>query len=315
MSFEQTKWVWHNGRSIPFAEANIQVSAYGLHYGTGVFEGMRAYKTPIGPAIFRHDEHLDRLFASAAIYGMDVPFSKTELTEAICENIQMNEFESCYIRPLVFFDSESLGIRAECPVSVTILAWPWQNDRHSEKYTKGLRATISPWTKFHSSMMPTTAKSTGQYLNAILAVKEAAKRGYDEAILLDMHGNLAEGAVENLFIVKNNRIITNDESSSILLGITRDSVMQIARDLGFEVEIRQMKLIDLLNADEAFFTGTAIEIQPIASVDDKPIGTGLRGLVTGAIQRAYFDVVGGKNVQYHQWLHPVLAHEIIGAAN
>jgi branched-chain amino acid aminotransferase len=227
----------------------------------------------------------------------------------------MNEFESCYIRPLIFFDSESLGIRAECPVSVTILAWPWQNDRHSEKYVKGLRATISPWTKFHSSMMPTTAKSTGQYLNAILAVKEAAKRGYDEAILLDVHGNLAEGAVENLFLVKNNRVITNDENSSILLGITRNSVIQIARDLGFEVEIRQMKLTELLNADEAFFTGTAIEIQPIASVDDKPIGTGSRGLVTAAIQRAYFDIVGGKNVQYHQWLHPVLAHEIIGAAN
>lgn len=311
MSFEQTKRVWHNGQNIPFNEAKISVSAYGLHYGTGVFEGMRAYQTADGPAIFRNAEHLDRLYASAAVYGMDVPFTKAELTEAICDNVHLNGFETCYIRPLVFFDSESLGIRAECPVSVTILAWPWTNARDSEKYTRGLRATISPWTKFHSTMMPTTAKSTGQYLNAILAVKEAAKRGYDEAILLDMSGNLAEGAVENLFVVKDGRVITNDEKSSILLGITRASALEIARDLGYEVEVRAMKPDDLMQADEAFFTGTAIEIQPIASVDDKPIGSGIRGPITQAIQQAYFEIVAGRHPQYQHWLHPVHQFETV----
>ncbi|HZS10567.1 MAG TPA: branched-chain amino acid transaminase [Blastocatellia bacterium] len=305
MSFEQTKWIWHNGQNIPFDEAKIHLSAYGLHYGTGVFEGMRAYATTDGPAIFRNDEHLDRLYASAAVYGMDVPFTKDELTKAICDNIGVNGFESCYLRPLVFFDAGGLGIRAECPVSVTIIAWPWSNDRNSEKYTAGVRATISPWTKFHSSMMPTTAKSTGQYLNAILAVKEADRRGYDEAILLDVNGDIAEGAVENLFLVKDGRLVTNDEKSSILLGITRASTIEIARDLGYEVEIRTMRPDDLMNADEAFFTGTAIEIQPIRSVDDQPVGSDTRGPVTRQIQQAYFDIVAGRNPKYQHWLHPV----------
>jgi branched-chain amino acid aminotransferase len=305
MSFEQTKWIWHNGRNLRFDQAMINVTAYGLHYGTGVFEGMRAYQTEDGPAIFRNDEHLDRLYASAAVYGMDVPFTKEELTEAICDNLQANEFESCYIRPVVFFDSESLGIRAVCPVSVTIIAWSWPSDRSSDKYTVGVRATISPWVKFHSSMMPTTAKSTGQYLNAILAIKEASVRGYDEAILMDVHGNLAEGAVENLFLVKEGRVITNDEKSSILLGITRASVIEIARDLGYQVEVRAMTRDELLSADEAFFTGTAIEVQPIASVDDHPIGSGARGPVTRRIQQAYFDIVAGREAKYQHWLRPV----------
>ncbi len=305
MSFEQTKWVWHNGQNIPFDRAKINVSAYGLHYGTGVFEGIRVYPTANGPAIFRLDEHLERLWYSASVYDLEIPYTFDELTEAICDNVRANGFETCYIRPLVFFDGESLGIRAACPVSVTILAWPWMNERDSDKYTKGLRATVSPWTKFHSTMMPTTAKATGQYLNAVLAVREAAQRGYDEAILLDIHGNLAEGAVENLFLVKAGRVITNDEKSSILLGITRASAIALARDLGYEVEVRAMKLDDLMKADEAFFTGTAIEIEPIASVDDQPIGSGVRGPVTKAIQQAYFEIVAGRHAKYQPWLHPV----------
>lgn len=312
MGFEATKWIWHNGRELRFAAANINVTAFGLHYGTGVFEGMRAYETTNGPAIFRNQEHLDRLYASAAVYGLDIPFSKEELTEAICDNLAHNDFASCYIRPIVYFDSENLGIRAECPVSVTIIAWPWTNDRNSAKYTRGMRTTLSPWKKFHSSMMPTTAKSTGQYLNAVLAVKEAAKRGYDEAILLDMHGNLAEGAVENLFLIRAGRLITNDEQSSILLGITRDSVIQIARDLGYPVEIRTMTPSDLLSADEAFFTGTAMEVVPIASVDDKAIGSGARGPITEQIQQAYFDIVAGRSLRYQHWLHPVCQYELAG---
>ncbi|MFN0123346.1 MAG: branched-chain amino acid transaminase [Blastocatellia bacterium] len=313
MSFEHTKWIWHNGRTLPFAQANINVTAYGLHYGVGVFEGMRAYPTAAGPAIFRNDEHLDRLIASAAMYGMELPFSKAELTQAICDNVRENGFDSCYIRPIVYFDHESLGIRADCPVSVTIIAWPWVNDRQGEKYTKGVRATISPYKKFHASMIPTTAKATGQYLNAVLAVREAEKRGYDEAILLDMHGNLAEGAVENLFLVKNDRLITNDEKSSILMGMTRASVIEIARDLGIDVEIRTMEARELMNADEAFFTGTAIEIQPIASVDRQAIGSGARGLITGAIQRVFFDITAGRDPRYAYWLLPVEQMEMAAA--
>jgi branched-chain amino acid aminotransferase len=227
------------------------------------------------------------------------------LNQAICETIIRNEFKSCYIRPTAYFDSGNLGIRAVCPVGVNILTWEWPNDFGAEKLAKGMRVTVSPYKKFHSSMIPTTAKATGNYLNSILAVREAASRGYDEAILLDMHGNLAEGAVENIFLVKNGRLLTNDQNSSILLGITRDSAMRIARDLGYEIEVRALKLDELLDADEAFLTGTAIEITPIREVDGRAIGVGARGPVTEAIQKTYFDIVSGRRPEYRHWLYPV----------
>lgn len=305
MGFERTKWVWHNGRQIEWSEAMIHSSAYGLHYGTGVFEGIRAYETPEGPAVFRMKEHLERLYASAAVYDLKIDYTREQLEEAICENLRLNGLGSCYIRPVVYFDSESLGIRAICPVSVTILAWEWADAAGKGKKEEGMRVTVSPWRKFHSSMMPTTAKSTGQYLNSILAVREAARRGFDEAILLDMHGNLAEGAVENLFLVRDRKLFTNDEKSSILLGITRDSVIQIARSLGYEVLIGTMTQEDLLNADEAFLTGTAIEVAPIREVDGRPVGRGVRGPVTEKIQKAFFEIVSGGNPAFRHWLHPV----------
>ncbi|HEU0176499.1 MAG TPA: branched-chain amino acid transaminase [Blastocatellia bacterium] len=305
MSFEKTKWVWQNGKFLRWDEAKIHSSAFGLHYGVGVFEGIRCYETDEGPAVFRLKEHMDRLSASAQVYQLDIPYSQDELNEAICETIRRNEFKSCYIRPTAYFDSGSLGIRAICPVGVNILTWEWPNDFGAEKLAKGMRVTVSPYKKFHSSMIPTTAKATGNYLNSILAVREAASRGYDEAILLDMHGNLAEGAVENVFLVKNGRLLTNDQNSSILLGITRDSAMRIARDLGYEVEVRALKLDELLDADEAFLTGTAIEITPIREVDGRAIGAGARGPVTEAIQKTFFDVVSGRKSEYLHWLRPV----------
>lgn len=311
MSLERTKWVWHNGQHVLSEEATIQPSAFGLHYGTGVFEGIRAYETDEGPAIFRLREHLERLFASARVYDLDILYSREELAEAICENIVLNNFKDCYIRPIVYFDSGSLGVRAVCPVSVTILAWEWNEFLSAEKRSKGMRVTISPWTKFHSSMMPTTAKSSGQYLNSILAAREAASRGYDEAILLDMYGNLAEGAVENIFLVRDGKVLTNDESSSILLGITRASVIEIARNLGYEVEVRALNLDDLFNTDEAFFSGTAIEIMPVREVDGRMIGCGSRGPVTEEIQQTYFEIVTGRNDKYRDWLH--LVREEVGA--
>ncbi len=305
MSFEKTRWVWQNGEFLRWDEAKIHSSAFGLHYGVGVFEGLRCYETAEGSAVFRLKEHMDRLYASAQVYQLGIPYSQEELNEAICETIRRNDFTNCYIRPTAYFDSGSLGIRAVCPVGVNILTWEWPNDFGAEKLAKGMRVTVSPYKKFHSSMIPTTAKATGNYLNSILAVREAASRGYDEAVLLDMHGNLAEGAVENIFLVKNGRLLTNDQNSSILLGITRDSAMRIARDLGYEVEVRALKLDELLDADEAFLTGTAIEITPIREVDGRAIGAGARGPVTEAIQKTYFDVVAGRRQEYRHWLYPV----------
>ena len=305
MSFEKTKWVWQNGEFLRWNEAKIHSSAFGLHYGAGVFEGIRCYETVDGPAIFRLKEHMDRLYASAEVYQLDIPYTREDLNGAIGETIRLNEFNSCYIRPTAYFDSGSLGIRAICPVGVNILTWEWPNDFGAEKLIKGMRVTVSPYKKFHTSMIPTTAKATGNYLNSILAVREAASRGYDEAILLDVRGNLAEGAVENIFLVKNSRVLTNDQDSSILLGITRASAIQIARDLGYEVEVRALKLDELLDADEAFLTGTAIEVTPIREVDGRAIGNGARGPVTEAIQKTFFDIVAGRRPEYQHWLHPL----------
>ncbi len=305
MSFERTEWVWHNGQHVTWKEANIHPSAYGLHYGMGVFEGIRAYETPEGPVVFRLKEHLDRLYASAEICGIEIPYKKERLAEAIRESISLNNFKNCYIRPIAYFDSSGLGIRSVCPVSVTIIAWEWPHAMNAEKKARGLRVTISPWKKFHSSMLPTTAKSTGQYINAILAARDATKKGFDEAILLDLNGNLSEGAVENIFLVRDGKLLTNDEKSSILLGITRDSVIEIARGLGYKIEIRALALDDLFTANEAFLTGTAIEIAPIREVDGLIIGDGRTRPICETIQKNFFEIAGGRNPGYRHWLHPV----------
>lgn len=301
MAFEKTKWVWHNGQNIPFEQATIHSTAFGLHYGTGVFEGIRAYDTENGPAIFRLKEHLDRLYASAQVYNLDIAYTPEQLTQAICDNITANGFTNCYIRPTVFFDAGGLGIRTRTPVSVNILTWEWPSD-FAAKQRDGMRLTLSPWRKFHQSMMPTTAKATGQYLNSILAVREAEQRGYDEALLLNADGNVAEGAVENVFIIKDGKLKTNDERSSILLGITRLSAIQIAQHFGIEVEIGTLTMDEVLSADEMFLTGTAIEITPVREIDGKPIGNGARGPLTEKIQQAYFDIVRGRKPEFLHWL-------------
>lgn len=311
MSFNKTKWIWKDGEFLPWDEANIHSSAFGLHYGAGVFEGIRCYDSTRGPAIFRLKAHIDRLYASAHVYDLNIPCAQHELENAICETVRRNEFKNCYIRPIVYFDSGSLGIRAVCPVGVSVIAWEWPNDFGAEKQSSGMRVSISPYKKFHSSMLPTTAKATGNYLNSILAVREAASRGYDEAIMLDIRGNLAEGAVENIFLVKEGRVLTNDQNSSILLGITRDSAITIARNLGYEVEVRSLKLDDLLDADESFLTGTAVEIMPISEVDGRLIGRRGRGPVTEAIQKTFFEIVTGRRPEYHNWLSPVVESGVI----
>lgn len=306
MSFENIKWIWKNGEIIPWASATVHVSAHGLHYGSGVFEGIRCYETAAGPALFRLREHLERFHASAAAYNFKIPYSVEELSEAICELISCNEFRSCYVRPICYLGSASLGVFPKnCPVEVAIMAWSWAAYLGAEGLEKGVRITVSPWRKFHSSMMPTTAKACGQYLNSILAVSDAFSRGFDEALLLDIDGRLAEGSGENLFVVKDETVFTNRANDSILMGITRDAAVEIARSLGYRVETKSVELDDLLNADEAFFTGTAAEITPIREVDGQIIGRGRRGAVTEEIQKTFFDAVAGRDSRFLKWLHPV----------
>ena len=306
MSFENIDWIWKNGEIIPWADATVHVSAHGLHYGSGVFEGIRCYETEAGPAIFRLREHLERLQASASVYNINIPYTVEELADSISELIRRNGFSSCYIRPIVYMGSASLGLHpGKCPVEVAIMVWPWGSYLGAEGLEKGVRITVSPWRKFHSSMMPTTAKACGQYLNSILAVQDAFSRGYDEALLLDMHGSLAEGSGENLFVIKDGKIVTNKADDSILMGITRDAAIEIARELGFSVETKALELDDLLDADEAFFTGTAAEITPIREVDGKVIGEGRRGPVTKQLQDTFFEAVAGRDARFSKWLHPV----------
>ena len=303
MTFDQSKWVWRNGTIIPWRDATTHVSSHALHYGSGVFEGMRCYETADGPAIFRLDEHLDRLYQSAAVHGMPIPYQREELSEAICELIERNGFKSCYVRPLCYYGSSSLSLHpAKCPVEVVILVWPWAPYLGAEGLEHGVRVTVSPWKKFHSDMMPTTAKACGQYINSILAVRDAVSRGFDEALLLDTQGNIAEGSGENLFVVRDGEVLTNDERDSILLGITRDAVIQIARDLGHKVNVGPISLDDLLQADEAFFTGTAAEVTPIREVDAAFINDGQRGPVTQLIQNVFFSATSGRDERYRDWL-------------
>lgn len=310
MSFENINWVWKNGGLVRWADATIHVSAHALHYGSGVFEGIRCYETERGPAVFRLREHMERFHASAAAYDFSIPYPVEELSQATCELISANELKSCYIRPITFRGTGTLGLHpGKCPLETVIMAWPWASYLGAEGLEHGVRVTISPWRKFHSSMMPTTAKACGQYLNSILAVQDAFSRGYDEGLLLDMNGSLAEGSGENLFVIKGETITTNKADDSILMGITRDSAIEIARELGFQLETRSLELDDLLNADEAFFTGTAAEITPIREVDGRSIGEGKRGPVTKQIQDAFFDAVAGRDARFGKWLHHVAQAE------
>jgi branched-chain amino acid aminotransferase len=271
-----------------------------------VFEALRCYETSEGPAIFRLDAHLDRLRASALVYGMKVPYSDGELAEAMCTTIRRNEFGTCYLRVLCYHGSGSLGVYPrDCPVELAILAWPLGAYLGAGGLEHGVRATISSWVKFHSRMIPTTAKACGQYLNSLLALRQAVDQGFDEAIMLNEEGTIAEGSAENLFIVRYGQLLTNDEKSSILLGITRDAVMRIAADLGYSVEVGRIRVEDLLTADEAFFTGTAAEVTPIHEVDGKQIGAQTPGPVTRDIQEVFFAATSGRDPKYRYWLHHV----------
>ena len=300
--FTKSDLIWFNGELTRWDDAHINVSAHGLQYGTGVFEGMRSYDTADGPAIFRLDAHMRRFAASASYYEITWPYSFEQLCAASLDVIRANSLDNAYLRPLAFFDSYSFNVLPKgCPVSVAIIAVP------GRPYTqggpeRGLRVTISNVRRIDAASLPPFVKACGHYTNSVRAVQDASKRGFDDALLLNYKGDIAEGSGANLFLVKDGRVITNDADASIVLGITRDSVLQIAADLGFRVDVRPITIDDVTTADEAFFTGTAIEVTPITEVDGRAVGEGKTGPITLRIQQTYFDAVHGRLPQYQGWL-------------
>lgn len=298
--------IWKDGELLDWRNAQLHVLTHSLHYGMSVFEGVRAYKTDAGStAIFRLKEHTRRLFNSAKILQMQIPFSEEEIMAAQIEVVRANKLESCYIRPLVWIGSEKLGVSpVGNTIHASIAAWPWGAYLGADGLTKGIRVKTSSYTRHHVNAAMVRAKCSGYYVNSILANREVTANGYDEALLLDTEGYVSEGSGENIFIVRDNRIYTPD-LASCLDGITRDTVVTFARDFGLEVIEKRITRDEIVIADEAFFTGTAAEITPIRELDDRSIGNGGRGPVTEKLQSAFFDVVAGRNDKYQHWLTKV----------
>jgi branched-chain amino acid aminotransferase len=296
--------IWMNGEFVPWDEAKVHVLTHGLHYGTGVFEGIRAYETERGPAVFRHHEHLERLERSASFYYMKLPYPVEELRQATHELIVRNGFKGCYIRPLVFRGHGPMGLDPLAnPVEAAIAVWEWGAYLGEEGQRHGIRAKVSSWRRISPDSLIPQAKACGQYLNSILAKVESHHAGYEEAILLDEHGNVCEGTGENVFVVRDGLIATPPRSASILEGITRSSVIQIARDLGFELVERDIARGELTVADEVFLTGTAAELTPVREIDDHPIGP--PGPVTRTIQDTLNGALCGRDPRYLEWLDVV----------
>ena len=298
-------FIWHDGKLVPWREATTHVLTHSLHYGLAVFEWLRAYKTASGTAIFRLREHTERLFNSAHIFMMKMPYDKETLSAAQREVVRANDLESCYVRPIAFYGSEKMGVSPKgAQVHVSIAAWPWGAYLGADGLEKGIRVKTSSFARHHINVTMCRAKFSGTYANSILANQEAVDHGYDEALLLDVDGYVAEGAGENLFLVKNGRLY-EPELTSALIGITRDSVIQLAQDIGLEVHTKRITRDDIYIADEAFFTGTAAEVTPIRELDNRVIGAGKRGPVTEKLQSMFFDVVNGRNPKYAKWLTPI----------
>lgn len=301
MPIETVEKIWMDGELVDWADAKIHVLTHTLHYGSGVFEGIRAYATDRGPAIFRLDDHIRRLFDSAKIFMMDVPYTFDELVAATVETVRVNDVESCYIRPLVYLGYGEMGLNPlPCPVNVSIAIWPWGSYLGDEGVTNGVRMKISSWKRHDPNIMPPAAKGTGMYVNSSMAKVEAIKSGYDEAIMLSPQGYVSECTGENIFVVKHGRIITPPVSAGALEGITQSSVRRIAEDLGIPYEVGNLLRSDLYTADEGFLSGTAAEVVPIRSVDDREIGE--PGPITRQIQERYFAAVKGEDDRYKDWL-------------
>ncbi|MBA3556892.1 MAG: branched-chain amino acid transaminase, partial [Gemmatimonadales bacterium] len=289
--FPEEGEIWLNGELLPWSEAAVHACTHALHYGTGVFEGIRFYETDRGPAAFRLPEHLERFERSGAHYRMELPYDSSRLEEAIRLVVASSGLPEGYVRPLAFYGYGNLGILPRnCPISVAVIVYPFPMYLGAEGIKDGIRITVSPWRKTHHSMIPSEAKGTGQYLNSFLALADARQRGFMEALLLNQEGFVAEGSGENFFYVRGGVVVTNDASSSILPGVTRASVLELARDLGIQTRVDPaIRLEDALAADEAFFTGTAAEVTPIREVDGSVIGDGRPGPVTRALQERFFE--------------------------
>ena len=297
--------IWYDGKLVPWRSATTHVLTHSLHYGLAVFEGLRAYKTASGTAIFRLREHTERLFNSAHIFMMKMPYDKETLIAAQREVVRANDLESCYVRPIAFYGSEKMGVSPKgAQVHVSIAAWPWGAYLGADGLEKGIRVKTSSFARHHINVTMCRAKFSGTYANSILANQEAVDHGYDEALLLDVDGYVAEGAGENLFLVKNGKLY-EPELTSALIGITRDSVIQLAHDIGVEVHTKRITRDDVYIADEAFLTGTAAEVTPIRELDNRVIGAGKRGPITEKLQSMFFDVVNGRNPKYAKWLTPI----------
>lgn len=304
--FPDVDKIWFNGEMVNWEDANIHVLSHGVAYGSGVFEGLRCYNTIDGPRTFRVKEHIERWRDSAKQLRMTIPFSDEELIDGINQTILENNLDSCYIRPLSFFGYHSLGVHPlDCPVDVVIATWPWENYLGADAKEKGVRCCFSPWIRVHSQMVPSAAKATGLYIGSMLARVDAIDKGFDEALMLDATGNVAEACTENIFVVKDGVIATPGLDSSILPGITRKSIIELARDLGYTVEVRSIARGEVYSANEVFLTGSAAEIKPVREVDSREIGTGKPGPITKHLMDEFSAIVRGENPKYAKWLDPV----------
>ncbi|MDX9715628.1 MAG: branched-chain amino acid transaminase [Dissulfurispiraceae bacterium] len=301
----KTEKIWMNGKLVAWDDAKVHVLTHTLHYGLGVFEGIRCYNTAKGSAIFRLDEHIHRLFQSAHIFSMEIPYTEAEIKKAIICTVKANKQKECYIRPIAYIGYGAMGLYPkENPVDISIAAWPWGAYLGEEGLEKGIRVKTSSFIRNHVNSNMSRGKVCGYYVNSQIAKKEAISCGYDEALLLDTEGYISEGSGENVFIVRNG-ILKTTPLTSILEGITRDSIIRIARDLGIEVVEERFTRDEVYICDEAFFTGTAAEVTPIRELDSRRIGEGMTGKITKKLQSAFFEIVHGKNKKYSSWLTPV----------
>ena len=300
---DYSKHIWYNNKIVDWDNANTHVMSHVLHYGSGVFEGIKCYNSNKGSAIFRLEDHIDRLYESARIYNIKIPFEKQIIFDGCIDIVNKNALSECYIRPIVFYGYDTLGVNPKkCPVNVAIAAFFWGAYLGDKGLSEGVNICMSPFEKFSYKALPSTAKACGQYMNSMLSVNYAKSKGYDEGLLLDSRGFIAEGSGQNIFIVKSGKVYTNDEKSSILLGITRETIIQLCKELNIEIIIKDLKIEELIDADEAFFTGTASEVTPIVSLDDEKINDGQIGKITSQLKQLYMDIVLGKSKKHLPWL-------------
>jgi len=303
MPMPPSDYIWFDGEFVPWGDAKVHVLSHAIHYGSSVFEGIRCYATPNGPAIFRLGKHVRRLFDGCGVYRMEIPYSQEAIAQAIKDTVAQNGHSSCYIRPLVWRGYGQLGVEPRtCPVQVMVASWDWGTYLGAEALEQGVDIGVSSWRRAAPDTFPSMVKGGGHYLNSQLIRMEAAENGYAEAVALDVYGNVSEGSGENIFLVRDNVVCTPQMGASLLGGITRDSVLTIARDLGYAVQERPIAREELYMADEIFFAGTAVEISPVRSVDHIVVGQGCRGPVTAAIQKAFFERVHGEAPDPYGWL-------------